>query len=132
LNIEMLEDRALLSTCTVTRSGDAGAGGTIGGFRRGDLRYCITQANAHPGPDLIKFGPSITGSIYLNSALPNVTGDLNIVGPGQDLLFIDAQRRGRPFYIEPGVNLEISNVSIANGYTGFNVLPGGAFWNKGR
>src|SRR5262249_25077678 len=63
-SIEWLEDRTLLSTFTVNSLGDTGTGtGTSG-----DLRFCITQADATTGDNTIKF--SVTGTITLNSALP--------------------------------------------------------------
>ena len=40
-----LEDRRLLSTCTVNSTGDSGSGSGL----VGDLRYCITQANSAGG-----------------------------------------------------------------------------------
>jgi len=55
--VEALEDPTLLSTCVVNSLGDSGAGTGL----TGDLRYCITQANASPGDDTI--APSKEGAI---------------------------------------------------------------------
>ncbi len=80
---DTLEDRTLLSTCHVTRFGDAGVGK---GFR-GDLRYCINKVNTEPGPDVIDF--TISGNnINLNSSLPELTGDVDIQGPGYEALWV--------------------------------------------
>src|SRR5688572_13076235 len=94
LFLEPLEARTLLSTCHVTRLGDA-----TGGFGlRGDLRYCIDRANNMPGPDSIDF--KVTGSIFLYGQF-QITSDINIRGPGADLLIINGQDNGRIFAITP-------------------------------
>ena len=72
---ETLEDRLLLTTFTVDRTTDTGAGtGTSG-----DLRYVLTQANADNG-STIQFG--VSGTITLASTLPDITADMSINGPG--------------------------------------------------
>src|SRR6516165_6006014 len=55
LGVELLEDRAVPSTFTVNGTGDSGTGSGL----VGDLRYCITQANANAGPDTIVFDPTV-------------------------------------------------------------------------
>jgi hypothetical protein len=66
LLVEGLEHRTLLSTFTVNSLGDTGSGSGTSG----DLRYCITQADATTGDNTINF--SVTGTITLNSALPDL------------------------------------------------------------
>ena len=59
---------------------DAGTGSGLSG----DLRYVITQADQTTGDNTINF--SVTGTITLNSALPdlsNTTGLMDIEGPGR-------------------------------------------------
>ncbi len=107
--LEPLEDRQLLSTCHVTRLTDQGIGK---GFR-GDLRYCINKVNAEPGADLIFF--HVTGSINLNNALPQLTSEIDIQGPGAALLTINAQRKARVFYVNPNANIEISGLTMRGG-----------------
>ena len=78
LSVEPLEERALLSTLTVNGVGDTGTGSGLSG----DLRYAITQSNQNPGDDTINF--SVTGTITLNSALPDLsdtTGMTDIEDP---------------------------------------------------
>jgi CSLREA domain-containing protein len=48
------------------------------------LREAINTANLHPGADTIDF--EVTGTILLDSALPDITSDLTINGPEQTAL----------------------------------------------
>ncbi len=96
LTLEPLEGRALLSltTWTVNSLGDTGTGSG----QSGDLRYCITQADKTTGDNTINF--SVTGTITLNSALPdlsNITGVMDIEGPGATSLTVARiALQGRP------------------------------------
>lgn len=74
--IESLEERILLTAFTVSNLNDHGAG---------SLRQAILNANLNPGADTINF--SVSGTITLASALPVVSGTVNIDGttaPGFD------------------------------------------------
>jgi hypothetical protein len=133
--LELLESRTLLATCHVTRLGDVGAGGEIGGGdSRGDLRYCITRANAEPGPDAITF--SVTGTINLTGPLPDLASNIDIQGPGPDLLTVRRDTGGvyRIFTIAKTVVVQIHGMTITNGTIlgGSNgALVGGAVHNAG-
>ncbi len=110
---ELLEPRVLLSTFTVNSLGDTGAGtGTTG-----DLRYCITQADATTGDNTINF--SVTGTITLNSALPdlsNTTGLTDIEGPGAASLTVAGQERGfRIFTVDANANVKLVGLTITRG-----------------
>src|SRR5262245_24572809 len=50
-----LEERRLLSTYTVDRISDTGTGSGL----TGDLRYCISQANAANSASIIQFSTSL-------------------------------------------------------------------------
>lgn len=98
---------------TVNSLGDTGAGsGTTG-----DLRYCITQANASGGSHTINF--SVTGTINLLSALPNLSSSaLTINGPGANLLTIRRDSSVptlRIFLINSGGAITLSGLTLANG-----------------
>src|SRR3989442_790289 len=80
-HLEAPEDRTLLSTFLVDRLTDTGAGMGL----TGDLRYCITQANARPGDDAITF--SVTGTINLTGALPALS-NIDLQGPGASSLTV--------------------------------------------
>src|SRR5262245_52802443 len=89
------------ATCTVnvltdTGSGTGGAGGS------GDLRYCITQTNSAAGADIIDI--AITGTLPLNSSLPQITDSLTINGSGQSVFRIDGENKAglSPFNINAG------------------------------
>jgi hypothetical protein len=117
LRVEPLEDRMLLATCNVTRLGDFGAGGTIGDFSRGDLRFCINHANNNPGPDIINF--RVTGTITAHK-LPVITSDIIINGPGADLLAVDGGgvlTGDHPLLnIDSAATVVISGLTISNHY----------------
>ena len=84
LHVETLEDRRLLAVFSVSNLDDAGTG---------SLRDAITLANANGEADTIDFSSidfSVPGTIDLASQLPTITEGLTIVGPGQELLTIDA------------------------------------------
>ncbi len=112
LKLDALEDRIVMDTYTVTRLSDMGKGRSV----FGDLRYCITQANAVPGEDLIIFG--VTGTINLTGKLPDLSDDLIIAGPGADVVTIRRDSGGdyRIFTVPGDVNVQIYSVTITNGH----------------
>jgi hypothetical protein len=67
--IEALESRILLSAFTVSNLNDAGAG---------SLRQAIVSADSTHGANVINF--NVAGTITLASALPTITGNVNIDG----------------------------------------------------
>jgi hypothetical protein len=98
---------------TVNSLGDTGAGsGTAG-----DLRYCITQATLTGGSHTINF--SVTGTINLLSALPNISSSgLTINGPGANLLTIrrdSSVTTLRIFLVNSAGTITISGLTLANG-----------------
>lgn len=65
-------------TYTVTSTADDGGAGT--------LRWAITNANSHSGPDAINFNlPGGAGTITLGSNLPRITDPVTIDGSGQSV-----------------------------------------------
>lgn len=67
------------ATYTVTSNADDGFPGT--------LRHAVIEANASPGADVISVGE--VGTITLASALPDITDELTITGPGAQLATLD-------------------------------------------
>src|SRR6266852_4454925 len=102
LQLEVLEDRTLLSVYTVDRLTDTGAGSDLAG----DLRYCITQATS--GADSVTFE-----------------------GPGPDQLTVrrGTDDYYRIFKVGSGTTVNISGLTIANGSlvsgTGGGILNNG-------
>jgi parallel beta-helix repeat protein len=111
--VRPLEDRLAPAVFTVTNTGDTGTGSG----NSGDLRYCITQANATSGSNTID-ATGVTGTILLTASLPNVGRAVTINGPGASLLTINGNGTGT------GSVLNVSTVGafVLNGVT----LTGGA------
>jgi hypothetical protein len=130
-----LQHPAAAAVFTVDRLTDTGAGAGLAG----DLRYCITQANANDGAaDTITF--SVTGAVNLTSALPELRTNMAIEGPGPSLLTVrrGSEDRYRIFNVpgSPNNNLAVSlsGLTIANGYAGVtDMWPayGGGILNGG-
>src|SRR5262249_38730947 len=104
----------------------------------GSLRQAIFLANATPGDDTITF--AVTGTINLASALPDLSSNIDIQGPGASTLTV---RRNagvfgpyfRLFTVASGVTVQIAGVTIANGYAssflGSPLAQGGGIYNAG-
>ncbi len=96
---------------TVNSLDDSGKGsGTTG-----DLRYAITQANANPG-SLIDF--SVTGTIQLTQALPAISANTALNGPGPSLLTLQGGGPSSDFgvlTVNPYVTATISGLTITGG-----------------
>jgi hypothetical protein len=120
--LEVLEDRTLPSTLTVTSAADSGAG---------SLRAEITAA--HRG-DTIVFAPKLDGqTITLTSGELLINKNLTIAGPGAGNLTVSGNHTSRVFDVAKGTvtlsGLTISNGS-ANGSTS-TTIQGGGIYNDG-
>jgi predicted outer membrane repeat protein len=92
--------------------------------------------------DVIEFAPGLTGTITLNGAELFVNSDLQINGPGAELITIDANALSRIIRIEdPNLNnsdspqVIISGLTLKGGNTGdvgdlHNDRSGGAIWSN--
>jgi predicted outer membrane repeat protein len=105
-HLEVLEDRTLLSTYLVDHLADD----MVGTGTSGSLRYAITHAM---DGDTITFG--VTGTINLSGALPNLTHNISINGPGPDLLTVRRDTGGDYSVFYVGRSVVISGLTIANG-----------------
>jgi hypothetical protein len=140
--LTQLEGRMLLSTFTVTSTGDDGSAGT--------LRYEIGVANAAGGNNTIVFSPTVFAThqtITLNGSdldLSNTTGATTITGPAAGVT-INGNSASRIFQIDPNVTASISGVTITGGlgtvrpntggYGGtlsYNATYGGGVFNNGN
>jgi hypothetical protein len=104
--LEFLEHRLAPSTLVVSTTADSGGG---------SLRAAITQANADGSGDTITF--SVTGVIQLASALPALSGSMNIDGPGASSLTIEPASgvSTNIFTVDTGVTANISALTMTNG-----------------
>ncbi len=108
--LELLEDRAVPSTFTVTNLLDDGSAGS--------LRGAISQANAAPSPDTIAFAPSLRGTVALDLTRGelDITGSLTIDGPGVNRLTVSGNDASRVFNISGSTtDVEITRLTIAGG-----------------
>ena len=110
LKFELLEDRRLLATFAVTNllDGPVNAAGEL----PGSLRQAIFDANQAPGADDVDL-TGVSGVLSLSSGALNITGPVEINGPGQASLTIDSAHASRIFNIDdPSVSNESFPVTI--------------------
>jgi hypothetical protein len=122
--VESLESRAMLSTIAVSNTGDTGPG---------TLRAAIEQANLDAAQDTITFTPSVTGTITLSTALPDLSAGMNIVGPGSSALTVARNGAGGTplfgiFTVSAGAQVVISGLTITSGLA---ATSGGGIANSG-
>ena len=85
------------------------------------LAEAIDYANAHAGPDTIRFDRALSGrTITLHVALPGLTGELTIEGLGADRLTVARSlAKNTPafsvFTVAISANVEISGLTISHG-----------------
>jgi CSLREA domain-containing protein len=89
------------------------------------LRDAIIAANANPGADTITF--SVSGTILLGSALPNISDDLIIDGTGNSV-FISGGNNNQILVINSGKTVSLNMLTIQDGNS---TLSGGGIFNNG-
>jgi hypothetical protein len=112
----VLEDRLVPATYTVNTLADTGAGTGL----TGDLRYCITQADANPG-STVQFDATLfaaTQTITLSGTeLPVLTADTTILGPAAALT-LSGNQKSRVFEIGDSTHnpvVAMFNLTITQG-----------------
>ena len=102
---------ASAATINVTNTNNLGTG---------SLRAAISQANQLFGSDVIRI--QATGTIQLQSRLPDLETDLAIHGPGAPRLIVDGQALGQrvPFTIPAGAVVDLRGISIEHGPGGID------------
>lgn len=92
----------------------------------GTLRWAITQANAQSGGiyDSITFG--VNGTITLTSALPQISQSVVITGNGRTDTIIDGNNLYRPFHVQSGKTLTVSDMTLKQG----QATSGGLIFNS--
>lgn len=96
-----------LPAATYVVSSTADSGG-------GTLRQAILDANSGGGGDIVF--SNTTGAITLASPLPLIIADVNILGPGTNLLTVSGSNQFSVFALNAGTTNTISNFTIANAY----------------
>lgn len=93
------------------------------------LREAIAIANDSAGAQNIAFDPTVFGVariIQLTRGEMAIVDDVNIDGPGQDLLTIDAQQQSRLLNVSgSGVDVSLEGLSLVNGRTTGNNADNG-------
>ncbi len=107
---------AVLAPVAIARAQDF----TVTGLQdhgAGSLREAITEANLSQGGDRISFAAALSGTIELESELPEIKGDLEILGPGQKVLTVhrDAGVPGFSVFRIGRFNVSISGLTISGG-----------------
>jgi predicted outer membrane repeat protein len=116
---------ALAATLTVTSLADTT--GSCSGGSCPTLRAAITQADSDSSTDLIVF-TGLSGAITLTSPLPAISRNMNIAGPGANLLTISGGNAYQIFNISSSSAIvNISGLTFANG----SAPNGGAIGNSG-
>jgi hypothetical protein len=77
------------------------------------LRQSILAANSNGGPDTIPI--QVSGTIGLASALPDITGEVEISGPGAGLLKVTRAAAADFRIFTAGAPVSISGITISNG-----------------
>ncbi len=124
------------TTFTVNSTGDGADSNTGDGLCNDGagnctLRAAIQQANSLAGDDTINV--SVTGTINLTGALPDLVTNITINGPGSGLLTVRRDTGGdyRIFFNNNRV-INISGLTITNGRTPDGApSPGSSFGNDG-
>jgi fibronectin-binding autotransporter adhesin len=94
---------AFESPLLVTNTNDSGAG---------SLRQAVMDASS---VDTILFAAGVTGTITLTTGEIALDKDLNIAGPGANLLSVSGNNASRVFNISSARNITLSGLTIENG-----------------
>jgi CSLREA domain-containing protein len=104
------------------------------GAGRCTLRAAIQEANALAGNDVIVFSLPVPSTINLTSALPDLSTNINISGPGADKLTVQrSPASGTPqfriFTVTTTGAVTFSGLTISNGSAPPNNQIGGGIYN---
>jgi Ca2+-binding RTX toxin-like protein len=147
LRVEQLDDRCVPTVFTVSTSAMTidnldGHVSLWEAISAANLNIAYSDAPAGSvGLDTIQFAPSLNGqTIVYHAAITSeglsIVEDLTIIGPGADLLTINANRNGRLFRINPalqlGVDVEIRGLTLTGSEQSLDLAGGGAIQNLGN
>ncbi|MFI5458751.1 MAG: choice-of-anchor Q domain-containing protein [Isosphaerales bacterium] len=128
---DRLEERLVMSSFTVTDNSDLVTD-------TGSLRYAIAQVDASTdASNAITINSTLTGgqTITLTSALPQITQNVTIAGPGASVATVSGNNLYQVFNIAAGSTVAISGLTVTGG-TGIGGSPynrgfGGGIYNSG-
>jgi hypothetical protein len=131
--LEQLEDRCLLaaSVFTVSNLLDNNGVNPSPGAGTGTLRQAIVDAEKAGGQSTIQFASGVTGTINLAAVLPDLTGNIDLDGPGADVLTVKGPGTanfGSIITVDAGAEVVIAGLTI----TGGNTTYGGGVLNFGN
>jgi hypothetical protein len=118
--LELLEDRNMLTTFTVSNLLDDGVG---------SLRRAIFNANQTTAADKIIFSPNVKGTIKLTTGHLAVTNDVTIEGPGASVVSVSGNGASRVFSNALNTKLTINDLTVRRGSVADN---GGGIINAGE
>ena len=110
LTVDTYEDSDLRA-CTRSRTGDC------------PLRGAIHLANATPKADVIRFDPEVFDrprTILLESPLPDLATDMTLDGSGTAGIILKGNGSFSPYWILPGVDVQLIEVRIDAGFSPAN------------
>jgi Asparaginase len=134
--LEALENRLAPATFVVNTLADTPDANVGDGFARDtngntSLRAAIMEGNA-AGNTAITINFRLSGSINLDSALPDLNNNFTIVGPGSANMTVNRNTNAPQFgifRIPAGKTCSIQGLKITGGDSG---LDGGGIWNRGN
>jgi hypothetical protein len=119
--LEALDDRIVPSQVNLTVSSLADSG-------TGTLRAAILAADAGSHSDKFTIGFTVTGTIDLQSPLPDLNNTIDILGPGASSLTVERAARvsfsSAIITVDANQAASISGLTIANGNAG-GIISGG-------
>ena len=109
LQLQALEERAVPTVYPVTTTADTGTG---------SLRAAITAADADTNsPHTIDL-TGVNGTITVGSALPSITKDMTIIGPGAGSLTITGYASGNRVFTQATASLDVYSLTLTGRTTG--------------
>ncbi|MFM9957481.1 MAG: hypothetical protein ACKVZJ_05365, partial [Phycisphaerales bacterium] len=92
----------------------------------GTLRGCLDQANANPGPDIIEFHPSLSGTVRPTNTLLT-TQSVTIIGPPSRAVSIDGGSVPAVLRLNmsPDIELGLIDLEFFNGSFAIDLPQGG-------
>ena len=129
-----------VNTSAATTSSGIYVNGSSGNDNWDGLNSAYTSGSSGPKATIKNATDTVNtnGTIYITNGIYNenniqITTNMTIIGEKQSKTIIDAQGNGNIFYIAPGINLILINITLRNGNNTLNpdTDNGGAIWNDG-